>query len=73
MVGGCGLKLLLRRLVTVKRLVEHDQVPPRLGEGMLVLFGVSLPTGREGLMVPTGFASRKTIVEAAVKAEELGF
>ena len=39
----------------------------------MVLFGVSLPTGREGLMVPAGFASRETIVEAAVKAEELGF
>lgn len=37
------------------------------------MFGVSLPTGREGLMVPSGFASRETIVEAAVKAEELGF
>jgi len=73
MVGACGLKFLLRWLVTVKRLVEHDQVPLRIGEGILVLFGVSLPTGREGLMVPAGFASRETIVEAAVKAEELGF
>jgi len=67
------VKFLLRWLVTVKRLVEHDQAPLRIGEGMLVLFGVSLPTGREGLMVPAGFASRETIVEAAVKAEELGF
>ena len=39
----------------------------------MVSFGVSLPTGREGLMVPTGFASRETIVDAAVRAEELGF
>jgi probable F420-dependent oxidoreductase len=39
----------------------------------MVEFGVSLPTGREGLMVPSGFASRETIVEAAVRAEELGF
>jgi len=73
MVGAWGLKFLRRWLVTVKRLVEHDQLPHRKGEGVLVLFGVSLPTGREGLMVPTGFASRETVVEAAVKAEELGF
>ena len=39
----------------------------------MVEFGVSLPTGREGLMVPTGFASRETIVEAGALAEELGF
>ncbi|UCD44154.1 MAG: TIGR03619 family F420-dependent LLM class oxidoreductase [Candidatus Bathyarchaeota archaeon] len=39
----------------------------------MVDFGVSLPTGREGLMVPSGFASRETIVEAGVLAEELGF
>jgi probable F420-dependent oxidoreductase len=39
----------------------------------MVEFGVSLPTGREGLMVPTGFASRETIVEAGVLAEALGF
>jgi len=39
----------------------------------MVEFGVSLPTGREGLMVPSGFASRETIVDAAVRAEELGF
>ncbi len=40
---------------------------------MMVEFGVSLPTGREGLMVPTGFASRETIVEAGALAEELGY
>jgi len=39
----------------------------------MVEFGVSLPTGREGLMVPTGFASRETIVEAGALAEELGY
>jgi len=39
----------------------------------MVEFGVSLPTGREGLMVSTGFASRETIVEAGALAEELGF
>lgn len=39
----------------------------------MVRFGVSIPTGREGLMVPTGFASWETIVEASQKAEELGF
>jgi probable F420-dependent oxidoreductase len=39
----------------------------------MVEFGVSLPTGREGLMVPSGFASKETIVDAAVRAEELGF
>lgn len=39
----------------------------------MVEFGVSLPTGREGLMIPTGFASRETIVEAGALAEELGF
>ena len=39
----------------------------------MVEFGVSLPTGREGLMVPTGFASRETIVEAGRLAEEMGF
>ncbi|MBN2336287.1 LLM class flavin-dependent oxidoreductase [Candidatus Bathyarchaeota archaeon] len=48
-------------------------MPLRIGEEIMVLFGVSLPTGREGLMVPAGFASRETIVEAAVNAEELGF
>ncbi len=40
---------------------------------MMVEFGVSLPTGREGLMVPTGFASRETIVKAGALAEELGY
>jgi probable F420-dependent oxidoreductase len=39
----------------------------------MVEFGVSLPTGREGLMVPTGFASRETIVDAGAMAEGLGF
>ena len=39
----------------------------------MVEFGISLPTGREGLMVPTGFASRETIVEAGTLAEELGY
>jgi len=39
----------------------------------MVKFGVSVPTGREGLMVPTGFASWETIVEAGRTAEEHGF
>jgi len=39
----------------------------------MIKFGVSVPTGREGLMVPIGFASRKTIVEAAKYAEHLGY
>jgi probable F420-dependent oxidoreductase len=39
----------------------------------MVKFGVSVPTGREGLMVPTGFASYETIVNAGKIAEELGF
>ncbi len=39
----------------------------------MVKFGVSLPTGREGLMVPTGFASKETIVDAGALAEGLGF
>jgi probable F420-dependent oxidoreductase len=39
----------------------------------MVEFGVSLPTGREGLMVPTGFASRESIVGAGALAEELGY
>lgn len=39
----------------------------------MVKFGVSIPTGREGLMVPTGFASRETIIEAGKRAEELGY
>jgi probable F420-dependent oxidoreductase len=39
----------------------------------MVDFGVSLPTGREGLMVPSGFASRETIVEAGILAEKLGY
>lgn len=40
---------------------------------MLVRFGVSIPTGREGLMVPTGFASRETLIDAAKHAEDLGY
>ena len=39
----------------------------------MIKFGVSVPTGREGLMVPIGFASRKTIVDAAKYAEDLGY
>jgi len=39
----------------------------------MVEFGVSVPTGREGLMVPTGFASRETIVDAGMLAEALGY
>jgi len=39
----------------------------------MVKFGVSVPTGREGLMVPTGFASKETIVDAGKLAEELGY
>jgi probable F420-dependent oxidoreductase len=39
----------------------------------MVEFGVSLPTGREGLMVPTGFASRESIVGAGALAEDLGY
>lgn len=39
----------------------------------MVMFGISVPTGREGLMVSPGFASKKTIVDAAVLAEETGF
>ena len=39
----------------------------------MVIFGISVPTGREGLMVPPGFASKETIVEAAVLAEEYGY
>jgi alkanesulfonate monooxygenase SsuD/methylene tetrahydromethanopterin reductase-like flavin-dependent oxidoreductase (luciferase family) len=39
----------------------------------MIKFGVSLPTGREGLMVPTGFASRETIVYAGKDAEDLGY
>ena len=39
----------------------------------MVKFGVSIPTGREGLMVPTGFASKETIVEVGRAAEELGY
>jgi alkanesulfonate monooxygenase SsuD/methylene tetrahydromethanopterin reductase-like flavin-dependent oxidoreductase (luciferase family) len=38
-----------------------------------VRFGVSIPTGREGLMVPTGFASKETIIDAARLAEESGY
>jgi len=39
----------------------------------MVKFGVSVPTGREGLMCPTGFASRETMVDAGRIAEELGY
>ena len=39
----------------------------------MIRFGVSVPTGREGLMVPTGFASKETIVDAAKIAENLGY
>ena len=39
----------------------------------MVEFGISLPTGREGLMVPTGFASIETIIGAGKLAEEMGF
>jgi probable F420-dependent oxidoreductase len=39
----------------------------------MIRFGVSIPTGREGLMVPTGFASRETIIDAGKRAEELGY
>ena len=39
----------------------------------MIRFGVSVPTGREGLMVPTGFASKETIVGAGKRAEELGY
>jgi len=39
----------------------------------MIRFGISVPTGREGLMVPTGFASRETIVDAGKRAEELGY
>ena len=39
----------------------------------MVKFGVSIPTGREGLMLPTGFASRETIVDAGRTAEKLGY
>jgi alkanesulfonate monooxygenase SsuD/methylene tetrahydromethanopterin reductase-like flavin-dependent oxidoreductase (luciferase family) len=39
----------------------------------MIKFGVSVPTGREGLMVPTGFASKRTIVDAAKYAEDLGY
>jgi alkanesulfonate monooxygenase SsuD/methylene tetrahydromethanopterin reductase-like flavin-dependent oxidoreductase (luciferase family) len=39
----------------------------------MVRFGVSVPTGREGLMVPTGFASKKTIVDIGRHAEDLGY
>jgi len=39
----------------------------------MIKFGVSVPTGREGLMVPTGFASKNTIIDAAKYAEELGY
>ena len=39
----------------------------------MIRFGVSVPTGREGLMVPTGFASKETIVDAGKLAEELGY
>jgi len=40
---------------------------------MLIRFGVSIPTGREGLMVPTGFASKETIVDVSKLAEGLGY
>ncbi|MDA4128887.1 MAG: LLM class flavin-dependent oxidoreductase [Thaumarchaeota archaeon] len=36
-------------------------------------FGVAISTAREGLFYPEGFASRKSFVEVALKAEELGF
>jgi len=39
----------------------------------MIKFGVSIPTGREGLMVPTGFASKETIVDAGKCAEDLGY
>jgi alkanesulfonate monooxygenase SsuD/methylene tetrahydromethanopterin reductase-like flavin-dependent oxidoreductase (luciferase family) len=39
----------------------------------MVRFGVSVPTGREGLMVPTGFASKETIVDIGRSAEDLGY
>lgn len=39
----------------------------------MIKFGVSVPTGREGLMVPTGFASKETIVEAGKYAEDMGY
>ncbi len=39
----------------------------------MVMFGISVPTGREGLMVPPGFASKETIVDAAVLAEEYDY
>jgi probable F420-dependent oxidoreductase len=39
----------------------------------MVKFGVSIPTGREGLMVPSSFASKGTLIDAGVLAEELGF
>jgi probable F420-dependent oxidoreductase len=39
----------------------------------MIKFGVSVPTGREGLMVPTGFASKETIVDAGKYAEDLGY
>lgn len=39
----------------------------------MIKFGVSVPTGREGLMVPTGFASEETIVDAGKLAESLGY
>ncbi|UCH02710.1 MAG: TIGR03619 family F420-dependent LLM class oxidoreductase [Candidatus Bathyarchaeota archaeon] len=39
----------------------------------MIKFGVSVPTGREGLMVPTGFASKDTIVDAGKYAETLGY
>jgi probable F420-dependent oxidoreductase len=36
-------------------------------------FGVAIPTCREGLMYPPGFASPESNIELALKAEELGF
>lgn len=39
----------------------------------MVKFGVSIPTSREGLMLPTGFASKETIVDAGRVAENLGY
>lgn len=39
----------------------------------MIKFGVSVPTGREGLMVPTGLASKETIVVAGKYAEDLGY
>jgi probable F420-dependent oxidoreductase len=39
----------------------------------MIKFGVSIPTGREALIFPTGFASKETIIGAARHAEELGY